>query len=132
VYTGMADKGEGVEIGLKIRELRKKRGWTAGDVEHATGMHRAYISRIENGHTIPSLETIERFAATFDVPLTEIFGSPSGRGKTRPARPNAKSPLLNLLATHNHELNDRDRKILLALARTVAKMSRLKVAATSR
>jgi len=55
-----------------------------GDVEKNTGLLRCYISRIENGHTIPSLETLERFSAALDVPLHRIFYNGDGE----PATPN--------------------------------------------
>jgi transcriptional regulator with XRE-family HTH domain len=55
-----------------------------GDVEKSTGLLRCYISRIENGHTIPSLETLERFSAALDVPLHRIFYNGDGE----PATPN--------------------------------------------
>jgi transcriptional regulator with XRE-family HTH domain len=50
-------------IGERIRALREKLGLSQGEIERATGLFRAYISRVEHGHTIPSLESIERFAA---------------------------------------------------------------------
>src|SRR5690242_11159931 len=60
-------------IGARLRELRRKKKLSQGYVEQATGLLRCYISRIENGRTVPSLETLERFAAALDVPLYEIF-----------------------------------------------------------
>ena len=34
---------------------------------------RCYISRVENGHTVPSLETLERLAASLELPLYQLF-----------------------------------------------------------
>lgn len=56
-------RGEMARIGERIRALREKLGLSQGEIERATGLFRAYISRVEHGHTIPSLESIERFAA---------------------------------------------------------------------
>ena len=69
-------------IGTRLRALREERGLSQGDVEKSTGLLRCYISRIENGHTIPSLETLERFAGVLDVPLYQLFYSEEGTPPT--------------------------------------------------
>jgi len=68
-------------IGLKIRQMREEKGLTQGDIENASGLLRGYISRVENGHTVPSIETLEKFAAALDVPLYRLF-CPDGDGST--------------------------------------------------
>jgi transcriptional regulator with XRE-family HTH domain len=55
-----------------------------GDIEEHTGLLRCYVSRVENGHTVPSLETLERFAGVLDVPLYQLFFS----GDEAPPTPN--------------------------------------------
>ncbi len=60
-------------IGQRLKKVREEKGLSQGDIENKTGMLRCYISRVENGHTIPSLETVERFAAALDVPVYELF-----------------------------------------------------------
>lgn len=60
-------------VGTRIRQLRDQKGLSQGDIENTTGLLRCYISRVENGHTMPSLETLERFAAALDVPLYQLF-----------------------------------------------------------
>ena len=60
-------------IGTQLRKLREQKGMSQGDVEKATGLLRCYTSRVENGHTVPSLETLEKYAAAFDVPLYRLF-----------------------------------------------------------
>ncbi|MGH9406444.1 MAG: helix-turn-helix domain-containing protein [Terriglobia bacterium] len=62
-------------IGDRIRRLRELKGMSQGDIEKASGLLRCYISRVEHGHTVPSLETLERFAAALDVPLYRLFYS---------------------------------------------------------
>ena len=56
-------------IGDRIRAFREAKKLSQGDVEKRSGLLRVYISRIENGHTIPSVETLEKFAHALDVPL---------------------------------------------------------------
>lgn len=60
-------------IGQRIRELRAQKKLSQGDIEETTGLLRCYVSRVENGHTVPSLETLERFAAALDVPVYQLF-----------------------------------------------------------
>jgi transcriptional regulator with XRE-family HTH domain len=62
-----------VSIGERLRALRQQRGLSQGDIEKASGLMRSYISRVEHGHTVPSLETLERFAAALGVPLYQLF-----------------------------------------------------------
>jgi transcriptional regulator with XRE-family HTH domain len=47
-----------VNIGEVIRSYRGQRGLSQGDIERRTGLLRCYLSRVENGHTVPSLETL--------------------------------------------------------------------------
>lgn len=60
-------------IGERIRALRETKGLTQGDIEERCGLLRCYTSRVENGHTVPSLETIEKIARALEIPLYEIF-----------------------------------------------------------
>jgi transcriptional regulator with XRE-family HTH domain len=60
-------------IGTKLRTLREDRKLSQGDIEKRTGLLRCYISRVENGHTVPSIETIEKMAAALGLPLHQIF-----------------------------------------------------------
>jgi transcriptional regulator with XRE-family HTH domain len=60
-------------IGERLRQLRERKKLTQGDIEERTGLMKCYISRVENGHTVPSLETLERFAAALELPLYQIF-----------------------------------------------------------
>ena len=47
-------------------------------------MLRCYISRVENGHTVPAFETIEKFARALEVPLYQLFYD----GEAPPVLPN--------------------------------------------
>ena len=46
-------------IGDRLREMREEKKLSQGDVEKRTGLLRCYISRVENGHTVPAVETLE-------------------------------------------------------------------------
>jgi transcriptional regulator with XRE-family HTH domain len=60
-------------IGERLKALREQKNMTQGDIQKRTGMLRAYISRVENGHTGPSIETLEKFSHALEVPLYAIF-----------------------------------------------------------
>jgi transcriptional regulator with XRE-family HTH domain len=74
-------------IGARLRELREERKLSQGDITEVIGLPRSYISRIENGHAVPSLETLQRLAAALDVPLYRLFytgqDAPNGRALRR-------------------------------------------------
>lgn len=57
-------------IGKRIRELREQKKLSQGDMEKRTGLLRCYISRVENGHTVPSIETLEKCARALEIPCT--------------------------------------------------------------
>lgn len=60
-------------IGTRLRKLREDKKLSQGDIEKRTGLLRCYISRVENGHTVPCLETLERLAAALEIPLYQLF-----------------------------------------------------------
>ena len=62
-----------MDIGRRLRELREHRKMSQGDIEHKTGLLRCYISRVENGHTVPVIETLEKMARALDVPLYALL-----------------------------------------------------------
>jgi transcriptional regulator with XRE-family HTH domain len=60
-------------IGDRLRAMREEKQLSQGDVENRTGLLRCYISRVENGHTVPAVETLEKFARALDVPMYQLF-----------------------------------------------------------
>jgi len=60
-------------IGDRIRSLREAKEMSQGDIEKRTGLLRCYVSRVENGHTVPALDTIEKIARALEVPLFHLF-----------------------------------------------------------
>jgi transcriptional regulator with XRE-family HTH domain len=60
-------------IGDRLRALREEKKLSQGDIEKRTGLLRCYISRVENGHTVPAIETLEKLARAFEVPMYELF-----------------------------------------------------------
>ena len=120
-------------IGSRLRDLRRKKKLSQGNIERATGLLRCYISRVENGRTVPSLETLERFAAALDVPLYEIFynldQSPASGSNVREAldqmirrdgKVGSEARFLLALTGLCNQMNDFERQVLLGLARRMA------------
>jgi transcriptional regulator with XRE-family HTH domain len=122
-------------IGERLRQLRENKGFSQGDIEERTGLLRCYISRVENGHTIPSLETLERFAGALELPLHEIFytGEELPAGATPNLTPRQSleevaegaqlTPEDSFMLKFKGLLNsiaDCDRKVLLVVARRMA------------
>jgi len=127
-------------IGLRIRQLREEKGMSQGDIEEITGLLRSYVSRVENGHTVPSLETLERFAAALAVPVYRFFYT----GDDPPATPNltprattselgpaleggrdtASARFAVKLNQYADMVLDSDRDVLLAIAKRLAMRSR--------
>jgi transcriptional regulator with XRE-family HTH domain len=60
-------------IGDRLRALREERKFSQGDIEKRTGLLRCYISRVENGHTVPALETMEKLAKALEIPIYQLF-----------------------------------------------------------
>jgi len=121
-------------IGARLRFLREEKGLSQGDVEKSTGLLRCYISRIENGHTVPSLETLERFSAALDVPLYKMFYNGEGEPETpnlvrrksidelaeQPGKAGEEARFLLQLKTLLAKLGDPERDMVLTLARKLA------------
>jgi transcriptional regulator with XRE-family HTH domain len=112
-------------IGDRLRELRETRKLSQGDIEKRTGLLRCYISRVENGHTVPAIETLEKLARALEIPMYHLFYE----GDKPPDLPTFKKDSEDKLwgtsgkqAVYLHKLRrclsktaEADRKILLSL-----------------
>ena len=120
-----------MQIGQRIRKLREAKKLSQGEIEKRTGFLRCYTSRIENGYTVPSVATLEKFARAFEIPLYQIFHQGDGpakkpilqvfqgdgglwgsRGKQRRE--------LRLFAKALSRMSDRKRKLLFKMAQQMA------------
>ena len=68
-------------IGDRLRELREQKEYTQGEVAKRTGLLKPYVSRVENGHSVPGLETLEKFARALEVPMYQLFLDVGGAPK---------------------------------------------------
>jgi len=62
-----------VIIGDRLRDIREQKMLSQGDIEKRTGLLRCYISRVENGHTVPAIETLEKLARAMEIPMYQLF-----------------------------------------------------------
>src|SRR6478735_1046649 len=75
--TLVPEAGSSMNIGETIRTYRLQKGMSQGDIEKRTGLLRCYLSRVENGHTIPSLDTLSKIAGAMELPLGQFFSDPN-------------------------------------------------------
>ena len=124
-------------IGQRLRELRESKKLSQGDIEHRTGLLRCYTSRVECGHTVPSIETLEKYARAMEIPLYRFFydgEEPPKKpklppaGKTEPlwGTSGKEWPELRRFAKALRRMDERHRKLLLGLAQGMARRNRTK------
>ena len=111
-----------MNIGATIRTYRLQKGMSQGDIEKRTGLLRCYLSRVENGHTIPSLDTLAKTAHAMDLPIGQFFGENVGNGSIRrlPRLSEEEVRFLNQIRRYTINLNDSDRKLVLAMVKKMA------------
>lgn len=103
-------------IGDRIRALREAKKLSQGDIEKRTGLIRCYVSRIENNHSVPALETLEKVARALEVPLYQLFYE----GDEPPDLPNLpKRKTADLMARDNR---GRTARLLEKFCRLLARM----------
>jgi transcriptional regulator with XRE-family HTH domain len=116
-----------VNIGETIRNYRLQKGMSQGDIEKRTGLLRCYLSRVENGHTIPSLDTLSKIAGAMELPLSQFFaeaGHSNGSGtKGLPQLSDDEVRFLSQIRRYATNLNDSDRKLVLAMVKKMASSS---------
>jgi transcriptional regulator with XRE-family HTH domain len=74
-------------IGERLRQLRESKDLSQGDVEKRTGLLRCYISRVENGHTVPAVATLEKMARALEVPMYQLFHDGEAAASIRNLKP---------------------------------------------
>jgi len=125
-------------IGDRLRALREQKNLSQGDIEKRTGLLRCYISRVENGHTVPAIETLEKFARAVEIPLYQLFYD----GEEPPKLPNLPkrktgndiawgssgrdAKMLDKFRRLLSRADEKDLKILLFMAQKMARPLRTK------
>jgi transcriptional regulator with XRE-family HTH domain len=110
-----------MKIGTTIRAHRLQRGLSQGDIEKKTGLLRCYLSRVENGHTVPSLDTLSKIAVALDLPISQFFADDSLSRQVNPQKlSDEEMRFLNQIRRYSTNLNEGDRKLLLAMVKKFA------------
>jgi transcriptional regulator with XRE-family HTH domain len=118
---GSVVEGKFMKIGTTIRGYRLQKGLSQGDIEKRTGLLRCYLSRVENGHTVPSLDTLSKIAHALDLPLAQFFAEDSlGRELHTQKLSDDELRFLTQIRRYSTNLNDSDRKLLLAMVKKFA------------
>ncbi len=119
-------------IGDRLRSVREQKNLSQGDIEKRTGLLRCYISRVENGHTVPAVETIEKFARALEAPIYQLFydGDKPPELPNLPKRKTAAEIAWGTSGKNGRYLakfrrllartTERDRKLLLSIAQKIA------------
>src|SRR5580658_1898393 len=111
-------------IGQRLRRLRDAKKLTQGDLEKRSGLLRCDISRLENGHTVPGLNTLEKVTQALNVPLFRLFtDDPHAKKPHVPKTSVVESKHdreLRAFAKLLSRLNDKDRGVLLHMASKMA------------
>lgn len=120
-------------IGDRLRELREEKKLSQGDLEKRTGLLRCYISRVENGHTVPAIETLEKLARAFEVPMYQLFyeGEEPPKLANMPKRQSSEgivwgnagkeARFLNKLHRLLGKTSEENRKLILFVAQKIAR-----------
>jgi transcriptional regulator with XRE-family HTH domain len=118
-------------IGDRLKTLRESKNLSQGDIEKRTGLLRCYVSRVENGHTVPSLETLEKFAGSLEMPLYHLMFDgdkppvlpKSTKHSTDKSLESSRSGalLMKKLVSLLAKMSQDDRNLILSVAGRVAK-----------
>ncbi len=110
-----------MNIGETIRNFRLQKGMSQGDIEKRTGLLRCYLSRVENGHTIPSLDTLAKIASAMELPLAQFFADNTEDGaRNLPQLSEDEVRFLSQIRRYSASLNESDRKLVLAMVKKMA------------
>src|SRR6201992_3567155 len=111
-----------MNIGETIRNYRLQKSMAQGDIEKRTGLLRCYLSRVENGHTIPSLDTLSKIAGAMELPLSQFFSEhfSNGNSKNLPPLTEDEVRFLTQIRRYSMSLNDSDRTLVLDMVKKMA------------
>jgi len=108
-------------IGSTIRGYRLQKGMSQGDIAKRTGLLRCYLSRVENGHTVPSLETLQKIARALNLQLAEFFAEEVvGKEMSGLNLGEEDIRFLTQIQRYSANLSESDRRLLLAMVRKFA------------
>jgi transcriptional regulator with XRE-family HTH domain len=114
-----------MNLGDSIRRIRQAKGLSQGEMQKRTGILRSYLSRVENGHTVPSLATLQRLASAMGVALADFFAAEGeGAAATTTVPHDAATEYLGELKNYLPQLSTQQRQELLNMVKEMAQSVR--------
>ncbi|UWQ51573.1 XRE family transcriptional regulator [Leisingera caerulea] len=103
--NGGEDDAEPLDLGARVRELRKARDWTLEHAANQAGLARSTLSKIENGQMSPTYEALKKLAEGLQITIPQLF-TPPQRDQVNGRMTVTKSGdgSAHATATYEHEL----------------------------
>lgn len=119
----------------RLRTIRQMKKLSQGEVARRSGLYRSYLSRVENGHTVPTIATLEKMARALEIPTYQLFYEDEkrhersvvtrgGTHQTKWGSTGKEARFLRELQRCLGKMRERDRQILLRFAATVSRRKR--------
>ena len=89
------------KFGLRIKELRKFHGYTQEQLSEMIGIGVRSLGKIETGNCFPSMETLEKLIAVFEIPTVRLFDFEHLQSKE-----DLKSLTLDMINSHPDKIVD--------------------------
>ena len=74
--NGADDFAEPLDLGSRVRDLRKARNWTLEQAAQQAGLARSTLSKIENGQMSPTYDALKKLAGGLDISVPQLFTPP--------------------------------------------------------
>ena len=113
---------EPLDLGQRVRDLRKAKGWTLDQAAAQAGLARSTLSKIENGQMSPTYDAVKKLADGLKITVPQLF-TPAGRAQIsgRMAVTKVGTGQAHVTATYEHELlaGGLSRKVMLPYRATI-------------
>mgnify|MGYP000091341370 CR=1 FL=1 len=114
--TGPDEEATSLDLGARVRELRKARNWTLEQAARQAGLARSTLSKVENGQMSPTYDALKKLAEGLEISVPQLFTPPQrAQINGRMAMTVSGAGTQHATATYEHEL----------LAETLTKKSML-------
>jgi transcriptional regulator with XRE-family HTH domain len=117
-------------IGERLRSIREEKKMSQGHIERKTGLLRCYVSRVENGHTTPSIDTLEKWTRALGISIAQLFADgdrapadlfPAPAGSAAAKMPRGMQSQLQRIVLAAQRMSPQNRNLLLMIARKMAR-----------
>ena len=103
--NGAEVPAEPLNLGQRVRDLRKARGWTLDQAAQQAGLARSTLSKIENGQMSPTYAAVKKLAEGLKISVPQLF-TPAGKAQVsgRMSVTKSGSGQAHVTTTYEHEL----------------------------